>query len=172
MVAALGAVFRLFVRIPVIPDWVELTPAFTFSELGGVIGGIPGGIFVGAVVGVAGAMAGGEVPLLPAIGNICLGIGTGYAIHVTRERDSVLYWVLAIVGGAFIGGFIPTLTIFGGFSLSLEASIVPATIDGLQAALWAFVALVLERTVVRPIAGVYLYPNVEGQSPSSETTEE
>ena len=50
LIAALGIIVRMYVRIPVIPGFVELTPGFLFSLLGGVIGGVPGGIFVGASV--------------------------------------------------------------------------------------------------------------------------
>ena len=70
ILAAMGIVVRMFVRIPVIPGLLDLTPGFLFSELGGVIGGLPGGALVGAIVGFGGAMAGGEPPLLPMLGNI------------------------------------------------------------------------------------------------------
>ena len=166
MIAALGAVVRLVVRIPVIPEWLELTPGFMFSELGGIIGGVPGGILVGAVVGMGGAFAGVEVPILPMIGNICLGIGTGYAIHVTSDRDDWKYWAMVVVGGAIIGGFIPTMTILASATDAFELSVIYAMIDAAQAALWAVAALILEKSVIRPIIGSYLYPNLE-----TETTE-
>jgi hypothetical protein len=161
MLAAMGIVVRMFVRIPVIPGLLDLTPGFLFSELGGVIGGLPGGALVGAIVGLGGAIAGGEPPILPMIGNICLGIGTGYAIHIKMDRDSLLYIVMVILGGGIIGGFIPSMTIFAAFTESIEITILYATIDMLQAFLWAFVALVLERAVIRPIIGQYLYPDVD-----------
>jgi len=163
MLAALGIVVRMFVRIPVIPGLLDLTPGFLFSELGGVIGGLPGGALVGALVGLGGAIAGGEPPVLPMIGNICLGIGTGYAIHVKKDRESLLYIAMVILGGGIIGGFIPSMTIFVVFTESLELTILYAVIDMLQAFLWAFVALLLERIVIRPIIGQYLYPDDEFQ---------
>jgi hypothetical protein len=163
MLAAMGIVVRIFVRIPVIPGLLDLTPGFLFSELGGVIGGLPGGALVGAIVGLGGAIAGGEPPLLPMIGNICLGIGTGYAIHVRADRDSRLYIAMVIFGGGVIGGFIPSMTIFAAFTESIEITILYAAIDMLQAFLWAFVALLLERIVIRPIIGQYLYPDDEFQ---------
>jgi hypothetical protein len=159
MLAAMGIIVRMFVRIPVIPGLLDLTPGFLFSELGGVIGGLPGGTLVGAVVGLGGAMAGGEPPLLPMIGNICLGIGTGWAIHVKTDRDSILYMVMVVLGGGIIGGFIPSMTIFAAFTESIELTILYATIDMLQAFLWAIVALALERIVIRPVIGHYLYPD-------------
>ena len=50
VLAAIGIVARMFVRIPVIPGFFELTPGVLFSLLGGVIGGIPGGLLVGGIV--------------------------------------------------------------------------------------------------------------------------
>jgi hypothetical protein len=161
MLASLGVVLRMFVRIPVIPGLLDLTPGFLFSELGGVIGGLPGGALVGAVVGLGGAMAGGEPPLLPMIGNICLGIGTGYAIHLRSNRDSAVYAAMVVLGGGIIGGFIPSMTIFAAVTDSIEATMLFATIDMLQAFLWAFVALLVERALVRPLVGHYLYPEME-----------
>ena len=73
MIAALGIVVRVFIHIPLIFGVVDLTPGFLFSLLGGVIGGLPGGILDGAITGLGGAMAFTEPPLLPMIGNICLG---------------------------------------------------------------------------------------------------
>ncbi|MFW9967667.1 MAG: hypothetical protein ACFFEA_10985 [Candidatus Thorarchaeota archaeon] len=163
MLAAMGIVVRMFVRIPVIPGLLDLTPGFLFSEFGGVIGGLPGGALVGAVVGFGGAIAGGEPPLLPMIGNICLGIGTGFAIHIKTDRDSLLYIMLVILGGGVIGGFIPSVTVFAAVTESIEITILYATIDMLQAFLWASVALVLEKLVIRPIIGQYLYPASEFQ---------
>ncbi|MFW9887385.1 MAG: hypothetical protein ACFFER_04345 [Candidatus Thorarchaeota archaeon] len=163
MLAAMGIVVRMFVRIPVIPGLLDLTPGFLFSELGGVIGGLPGGALVGAIVGLGGAIAGGEPPLLPMIGNICLGIGTGHAIHVRADRDNPLYIAMVILGGGFIGGFIPSMTIFAAFTESIEITVLYAAIDMLQAFLWAFIALFLERIVIRPIMGQYLYPDDEFQ---------
>lgn len=160
MLAALGIVVRMFVRIPVIPGLLDLTPGFLFSELGGVIGGIPGGALVGAVVGLGGAMAGGEPPLLPMIGNICLGVGTGYAIHLRSNRDSAVYATMVILGGGIVGGFIPSMTIFAAVTESIEITLLFATIDMLQAFLWAFVALLVERALVRPLVGHYLYPEM------------
>ena len=161
MLAALGIVVRMFVRIPAIPGLLDLTPGFLFSELGGVIGGLPGGALVGAVVGLGGAMAGGEPPLLPMIGNICLGVGTGYAIHLRSNRDSLLYVAMVVLGGGIIGGFIPSMTIFAAVTESIEVTFLFATIDMLQAFLWAFVALLVERALVRPLVGHYLYPEME-----------
>lgn len=161
MVAALGIVVRIFVRVPVIPGLLDLTPGFLFSELGGVVGGLPGGALVGAVVGLGGAMAGGEPPLLPMIGNICLGVGTGYAIHLRPNRDGVVYATMVVLGGGIIGGFIPSMTIFATLTESFEITLLFATIDMLQAFLWAFVALLIEKALVRPVVGHYLYPEME-----------
>jgi hypothetical protein len=156
IVAALGIVVRYTVQIPLIPNAVVLTPGFLFSLLGGVIGGIPGGIFVGAVVGVSGALSGTELPLLPMFGNICLGVGSGYAIYFSK-RDSLKYYVLVILGGGIIGGFIPTMTVFSSFVDPLVVNLIAATLDMAQAFLWTLVALIVEQKIIRPIAGQYLY---------------
>ncbi|MFQ5831841.1 MAG: hypothetical protein ACE5H4_03985 [Candidatus Thorarchaeota archaeon] len=157
MLAALGVVVRMFVRIPVIPGLLDLTPGFLFSELGGIIGGLPGGALVGAIVGLGGAVAGGEPPILPMIGNICLGVGTGYAIHLRSDRDSFTYAIMVLLGGGLVGGFLPSMTIFAAVTESIEVTFLYATIDMLQAFLWAFAALLVEKLVVRPLVGHYLY---------------
>jgi hypothetical protein len=171
MIAALGIVVRMFVRIPVIPGFVELTPGFLFSLLGGVIGGVPGGIFVGAIVGIGGAMGGGEPPLLPMIGNIFLGIGSGLAIHVTKERNSRKYALMVVLGGGIIGGFIPTATVFASLIDPIEVILAGALLDMTQGFLWAIVALFVERSIIRPIAGKYLYPEPEEPTPDESTME-
>jgi hypothetical protein len=158
IIAALGIVVRYTIQIPVIPNAVVLTPGFLFSLLGGVIGGLPGGIIVGAIVGASGALSGTEIPLLPMFGNICLGIGSGYALYFAK-RDTLKYYVMVIFGGGIIGGFIPTLTVFSSFVDPLVVNLIAATIDMAQAFLWAFLALVIERKVIRPIVGHYLYSN-------------
>jgi hypothetical protein len=156
MLAALGIVVRIFVRIPIATD-VELTPGFLFSLLGGIIGGVPGGVTVGAIVGLGGALAGGEFPLIPMLGNICLGLGTGIAIHISRDRDSILYRIVVVLGGGLIGGFIPDLTIFYFLFESFELAVFNAILDMSQAFLWAIVALLVERGIIRPLIGHYLY---------------
>ena len=161
IIAALGLIMRYLVRITIIPELVEITPGFLFSELGGVIGGIPGGILVGLAVGIGGAMGGGEFSLIPLIGNIFLGIGTGYAVHLTKERDSMRYALMAILGGGLIGGFIPDMTIFLFLSETIEAAFLLALIDMIQGFIWAAAAIFLERSIIRPIAGHYLYPETE-----------
>jgi hypothetical protein len=156
IIAALGIVVRFFIQIPVIPGVVVLTPGFVFSLLGGIVGGIPGGALVGAIVGLSGALSGTEIPLLPMIGNVFLGIGSGYAIHFSK-RDTPRYALLVILGGGVIGGFIPTMTIFASFVDPLVVNLSAALVDMFQAMLWAAVALGLERGLIRPIAGKQLY---------------
>jgi hypothetical protein len=162
MIAALGLVVRYAIQIPVIPNVVVLTPGFMFSILGGIVGGIPGGAIVGAVVGTAGALSGTEIPILPMFGNICLGIGSGYAIYFAN-RDDVIYRIMVILGSGIIGGFIPTMTVFSSFVDPLVVNMIAATIDMAQAFIWAVVALIIERTIIRPIVGHYLYSKVEIQ---------
>jgi len=160
MIAALGIIIRMTVRIPLVPEVVEITPAFMFSELGGIIGGIPGGLLVGFIVGFGGAMAGGEAWLLPLIGNVALGVGTGFVIHIISNRDSIKYALLTIIGGGIIGGFLATLGIMV-FLLGIEfnLSVIPALIDMYQALAWAAVALLVDSFIIRPIMGQYLYPS-------------
>ena len=162
MIAAIGIVVRYTIQIPVIPNAVVLTPGFMFSILGGVVGGIPGGAIVGAIVGLSGALTGTEIPILPMFGNICLGIGSGYAIYFTK-RDNLKYYILVILGSGIIGGFIPTMTVFSSFVDPLVVNLIAASIDMAQAFLWAIVALIVERTIIRPIVGHYLYSENEIQ---------
>jgi hypothetical protein len=160
IIAAIGIVARMFVRIPVIPGFFELTPGFLFSLLGGVIGGIPGGTLVGAIVGIGGALAGGEFFLMPMIGNIFLGVGTGIAIHVVRDRNSWKYGIIAILGGGIIGGFIPSMTVFAAVTDSIELTFIVAIADMIQALIWGVVAIIVDRLIIQRIVGDYIYSDV------------
>ncbi len=158
MIAALGFVVRLTIKFTVIPELVEITPAFIFSLLGGIIGGIPGGVFVGSIVGLSGAMGGGEFPLVPLVGNILLGVGTGIAIHLNSNRDSMNYSLMAILGGGIIGGFIADMIIMMPIlGFPLEGALPVSIVDMVMAFIWASVAIVIERKLIRPIIGQYLY---------------
>ncbi|MFW9789171.1 MAG: hypothetical protein ACFFE2_04395 [Candidatus Thorarchaeota archaeon] len=167
IIAALGIVVRYAIQIPVIPNVVVLTPGFIFSILGGVIGGIPGGALIGAIVGISGALSGTEIPILPMFGNVCLGIGSGYAIYFSK-RDNLKYYILVVLGSGLIGGFIPTMTVFYSLIDPLVVNIIAASIDMAQAFLWAIVALIVEKKIVRPISGHYLYSEVEIQELSEQ----
>jgi len=160
LIAALGIVVRYAIQVPIIPNVVVLTPGFVFSILAGIVGGLPGGAIVGAIIGASGALSGTEIPLLPMIGNMCLGIGSGYAIYFAN-RDTEKYYMLVILGSGVIGGFIPTMTIFASFVDPFIVNLVAATIDMMQAFVWAFVALFLEKAIIRPIVGQYLYSNIQ-----------
>lgn len=162
LIAALGMIVRFAIQIPVIPGLVELTPGFLFSILGGVIGGIPGGILAGITVGLGGALAGGSLELLTIFGNLFLGIGGGFAIYFAK-RDSLKYNILVILGAGIIGGLIPSMTLFAGIGVPFEANLFLASIDMAQGFLWAVVAIIVERTLIRPIVGHYLYSEVELQ---------
>ena len=157
IISALGIVARIFIRIPIIPGILELTPGFLFSQLGGIIAGLPGGLVVGAIVGIGGASIAGEPPLLPLIGNICLGMGTGWVFHVITNRESRKFYILVITGGAIIGGFIPSLAIYA-LTESLEVSLFLALIDCFQACIWAIAALIVNQVIMIPLTGDYLYP--------------
>jgi hypothetical protein len=162
IVAALGMVVRFAIQIPVIPDLVELTPGFLFSILGGILGGIPGGIIAGTAVGIGGALAGGSLSILTLLGNLFLGIGGGYAIYFAK-RDSPKYNILVILGAGIIGGWIPSMTLFAAVGVPFSANLFVASIDMVQGFLWAVVALLLERVIIRPIVGHYLYYDLEIQ---------
>jgi hypothetical protein len=157
LIAALGISVRTFIEIPVVPGLVVLTPGFLFSLLGGVLGGVPGGIIVGGITGIGGAITGNEPPLLPFLGNVALGIGAGIAIHMTRDRDSIPYALMVVFGGGIIGGLLPSMTSFASVLDSIEIIVGLAMIDMIQAFLWGVVALIIERTIIRPIVGSYIY---------------
>ncbi|UCE10675.1 MAG: hypothetical protein JSW61_01725 [Candidatus Thorarchaeota archaeon] len=161
LIAALGIAVRTFIEIPIVPGLLVLTPGFLFSLLGGVLGGIPGGVIVGGITGIGGAMTGNEPPLLPFLGNVALGIGAGMAIHIVKERDNIRYVLLVILGGGLIGGLLPSLTIFASVLDPPEVIIGLALIDMTQAILWGLVALIVERTIIRPIVGSYIYREKE-----------
>ncbi len=157
MVAALGLVVRMFVRIPLIPGLVELTPGFMFSELGGVMAGIPGGLLVGAIVGFGGAMAANEPPLLLMIGNIALGVGTGIALHIEPDRNRLRYIVMVILGGGIIGGLLPSMTIFAPLTESFAITLSYAMLDMYQGFVWGAAALLVEAFLLRPMLARYMY---------------
>lgn len=160
LISAIGIVVRVFVRIPLIFGVVELTPGFLFSLLGGIIGGLPGGILVGAITGLGGAMVLAEPPLLPLIGNICLGIGSGYAIHLVANRESLKFYLLVILGAPIIGGFIPTFLISALYGIVFEIIIVSAIADTFQTLIWVVPALLIEKFIIRPVIGHYIYPEI------------
>ena len=161
LIAALGIIVRFFLRFPIVIGVVELTPGFLFSLLGGVIGGLPGGILVGAITGLGGAIALAEPPLLPFIGNIFLGIGSGFAIHLVKSRDSMKYYLLVIIGAPIIGGFIPTFVISVLYGVVFDLVLISAISDTIQTLIWVIPAIIIERAIVRPIIGHYLYPEQE-----------
>lgn len=171
MLGAIGIVVRTFIQITVIPGLVVLTPGFLFSLLGGIVGGIPGGIIVGVITGMGGALSGTEVPILPIIGNICLGLGSGIVVQYRKERDSWIYGVLVILCGGIIGGFIPSMTIFASLVESIEVIVFYASIDMLQAFLWAAVAITVERYMIRPLLGSYLYVDRTATLPELDAEE-
>jgi len=160
LVASLGMIVRYAIQIPVVPNLVELTPGFLFSILGGVLGGIPGGIIAGAAVGLGGALAGGGLSILTLFGNLFLGIGGGYAIYFAK-RDTIKYSIMVVLGAGIIGGLIPSMTMFYAIGVPFTANLFVASIDMAQGFLWGIVALIVERTVIRPIAGHYLYLDTE-----------
>jgi len=160
LIAALGMIVRYAIQIPVIPDLVELTPGFMFSILGGIIGGILGGILAGGAVGIGGALSGGSFAILTLFGNLFLGIGGGYAIYFAK-RDSLKYGILVILGAGIIGGFIPSMTMFYTIGLPFEVNFMYASIDMIQGFLWGTVAIIVEKTIIRPIVGHYLYPEAK-----------
>jgi hypothetical protein len=168
LIAALGIIVRFFIRFPIVIGVVELTPGFLFSLLGGVIGGLPGGVLVGAITGFGGAIALAEPPLLPFIGNICLGIGSGYAIHLVMNRDTLKYYLLVIIGAPIIGGFIPTYVISALYGLAMELIVASAIADTIQTLIWVIPAILIEKLIIRPIIGHYLYPD-SGQLELDET---
>jgi hypothetical protein len=171
IISALGIVARIYIQIPVISGVLVLTPGFLFSQLGGIIAGLPGGFLVGAIIGIGGAIAGGEPPLVPFIGNICLGLGTGWVFHVISDRESTKFYILVITGGAIIGGFIPSLAIYA-LTESIELTLFLALIDCFQACIWAITALIVNRLIMIPLAGDYLYPSMEVYKLEEEKEEE
>jgi hypothetical protein len=151
----------MFIRIPIIPGILELTPGFLFSQLGGILAGLPGGFVVGTIVGIGGASIAGEPPLLPFIGNICLGIGTGWVFHIISDRESMMFYLSVIIGGTLIGGFIPSFVIYA-LTESIETTLFLAIVDSFQACIWAIAALFVNKLIILPLAGNYLYPSTDG----------
>jgi hypothetical protein len=62
-----------------------------------------------------------------------------------------------ILGAGIIGGLIPSMTLFAAIGVPFEANLFVASIDMAQGFLWAVVAIIVEKTVIRPIVGNYLY---------------
>ena len=119
-------------------------PLLTGLALGPV-----GGFACGLVVGIVGALS--EPALVPLLGNIALGLSTGIPSLVRKRLPYPVWASLCVASGSFFGGFLPT------YSVEVLAYLVPPVaaladglIDGLQAILWATLAVLLDKTVVQP----------------------
>ncbi len=158
LLSALGVILRYFVRITIIPGVVELTPSFLIPLLAGLLAGIPGGVLSGFLVGISGMAAGGEIPVLPLLGNIALGLGTAIGVLVAGKMPKIARIIIYTILGGLIGGFIPTFLITYFLDTPVIAVCAAAGfIDFAQAALWAFVGTILKWTIIDPNFKQYIY---------------
>jgi hypothetical protein len=154
--AATGVIFRQ-ISIPIFPPFVSLTPGFLMPLLTGIILGPLGGALCGLFVGVSGALW--EFPLIPLIGNIALGLSTGFPSFYRNRMAPILWVSLCVVSAMLIGGFLPTFFVevmVIRFPTSIAA--VTASIDALQAIVWVVVAILLVMSIVDPILNRYRRP--------------
>ncbi|MDO8055402.1 MAG: hypothetical protein Q6361_00935, partial [Candidatus Hermodarchaeota archaeon] len=154
--SALGIVLRQVV-IPTYTPYVNLTPGFVMPLFAGMLLGPLGGVFCGIFVGMSGALW--EPFLIPLIGNIALGLSTGLPSYF-RHKVPYLFWILfCVVLAISLGGFLPTFAvevlIAGVYPLFAALS---ASIDAVQAGLWAVISLLVLRGVVQPLLNPYRQP--------------
>ena len=77
------------------------------------------------------------------------------------NRNTLRYYLLVIIGAPIIGGFIPTFLISALYGLAIELIVVAAIMDTIQTLIWVIPALLIEKLVIRPIIGHYLYSDSE-----------
>lgn len=157
--SALGIVLRQVV-IPTYTPYVNLTPGFLMPLFAGMLLGPLGGMFCGIFVGMSGALW--EPFLIPLIGNIALGLSSGIPSYF-RHKMPYTFWILfSVVFAISLGGFLPTFTIevlIAGLHPFFAA--LSASIDAVQAGLWAVISLLLLHGVVQPLLNPYRRPTAE-----------
>jgi hypothetical protein len=147
--AALGILLRQ-VALPTLLPFVTLTPGFTMPLLTGIALGPIEGLACGLVVGMSGGLT--EPALLPILGNIALGLSTGIPSLARRRLPYPLWAGLCVVSGSVFGGFLPTFAVEGLlFLVQPFAAAAAALTDGLQAIVWAIVAVLLDKKAVQPL---------------------
>jgi hypothetical protein len=77
------------------------------------------------------------------------------------NRDTLKYYLLVIIGAPIIGGFIPTFLISALYGFPIEIITVSAIVDAIQTLIWVIPAVLVEKIIIRPIAGHYIYPETE-----------
>jgi hypothetical protein len=149
MLAAVGILLRQ-VAIPTSLSFVTLTPGFTMPLLTGLALGPIEGLVCGFIVGISGGLT--EPALLPVLGNIALGLSTGFPSLVRGRLPYPLWASLCVLSGSFFGGFLPTFSIeVLVFLVHPIAAMAAAVADGLQGIVWAIVAVLLDKTAVQPL---------------------
>ncbi len=150
--AALGVVIRQYLKIPVIPEVVELTPGFIMPFLTGLVLGPVEGAICGLIVGISGALTSTEFSLIPLVGNIALGLSTGVPTLWRHRIHRIPFIGLCTVSASIFGGFASTYVI-SVFLMGLDPTAASffATIDAVQAIVWLAVAFIIESVAVQPI---------------------
>jgi hypothetical protein len=145
--AALGVVLRQ-ISVPTPLPYVTLTPGFTMPLLAGIVLGPIGGMVCGAIVGLSAGLW--EPLIIPLIGNIALGLSTGIPSLLRYQIPTALWRGFCIIGGILIGGFLPTF--IGELVLLVPPLIAAAaaSIDAIQAGIWASVAIILDAFTIQP----------------------
>jgi len=144
--AALGILLRQVAFPTSIPN-VTLTPGFTIPLLTGIALGPIEGLACGLIVGVSGGLT--ELPLIPLLGNMALGLSTGIPSLARGRLPYPLWASLCVVSGGFFGGFLPTFAVL--FFFQPIVAVAAGLTDGLQGVVWTIVALLLDKTAIQPL---------------------
>ncbi len=149
LLSAAGIALRS-VEIPVVPGVMSFTLGMIIPILAGYLMGIASGVCVGAVVGTYAAMFSQESPLIPFVGNICLGLfaGIGFMAKVKFQKMEKLGEIVKLIIPSIGGGMLPTLSI-AILTVPPTIAIISSLLDLLNAFLAATVALIVERIVVK-----------------------
>jgi hypothetical protein len=68
---------------------------------------------------------------------------------------------MVIIGAPIIGGFIPTFVISLLYFDPIAIIVAAAIADTVQTLIWVFPALLIEKYLIRPLIGNYIYPETE-----------
>ncbi|MFX0168767.1 MAG: hypothetical protein ACFE89_05325 [Candidatus Hodarchaeota archaeon] len=122
--------------------------------LTGLLLGPLGGVLCGVFVGMSGALW--EPFLIPILGNIALGLSTGIPSFYRHKIPKSLWIALCMLLAVVLGGFLPTFSIEVFIAGILPAfAVITASIDAVQAGIWASLALLLQLGVIEPILNPY-----------------
>ncbi len=149
LLSAAGIALRS-IEIPIVPEVMSFTLGMIIPILAGYLMGIASGVCVGVVVGTYAAMFSQENPLIPFIGNICLGLfaGIGFMAKAKLQKMEKLGEIVKLIIPSIGGGMLPTLSI-AILTVPPMIALISSLLDLLNAFLAAIVALIVEKIIAK-----------------------